>query len=81
MAKYGPQKRSVAKAFNSAVSMRSDIRRKALAYIHQKYSRSDASKEEVMFERMMHSNDSIVYSFVCEIEELNEIISKLSKWL
>ena len=73
-------KKTVSKSFKAAVALRKQLIQDALAHIHSNKSLVVENEEHnVMMRR--NSNNGFVQDFIEDIRELDELISKLSKYL
>ena len=73
-------KKTVSKSFKAAVALRQQLIQDAMAHIHSgKQLIIENEEHNVMLRR--NSNNGLVQDFIEDIRELDELISKLSKYL
>lgn len=83
MAKYGPHKKSIKKAFEGALTMRKEVLKEAMMFIHQDGTLSDEVVQQLEHDivRRKPCRYPSVMTFIEQLNELDEMIIRLSAWL
>lgn len=83
MAAYGPHKKSIKKAFDCTLKMRRDLLKQAFEYVHADGTFSDEVVQQYEHDiiRRKPCRHPGVMTFVEQLNEVDELIIRLSSWL
>jgi len=73
-------KKTVSKSFKAAVALRSQLIQEAMAYIHSGVQLVISNEEHNVLKRRNSFNE-FIQNYIEDIRELDELVSKLSKYL